>query len=131
MDRSSAADAMGRVVERATADAPDGSAAARCPLCGGANACVRAARGRDAASGPDASSGGGAGEAACWCVARRFPPALLERARRLDGGAACVCRGCVDAAEVRGAAGSGSAERVGGSADSGIGAGDPNRPGSG
>ncbi|MEZ4332303.1 MAG: cysteine-rich CWC family protein [Myxococcota bacterium] len=77
-------------MEARTASGSKGGAAAgaRCPLCGGANDCARSAR----SAGPPAEA------APCWCVERRFPPSLLERARARDGGAACVCRACLEAA---------------------------------
>jgi len=83
---------------------------ARCPLCGGANDCARAARETGSGAGAGARAGAGAGgraagdaaardgEAPCWCVARAFPSSLLRRADARDGGAACVCARCLDAA---------------------------------
>ncbi|MFO0691117.1 MAG: cysteine-rich CWC family protein [Myxococcota bacterium] len=68
-------------------NAPRGArdgAGLRCALCGAPNDCGLA---------------GGETGAPCWCVGRTFPAALLERARAVDGGAACVCRVCLAAAE--------------------------------
>ncbi len=63
--------------------------AARCSLCGAPNECALA---RDEADGEGAP---------CWCVERLFPDALLARARARDGGKACICRRCLDAAAAR------------------------------
>ncbi|MEZ4282881.1 MAG: cysteine-rich CWC family protein [Myxococcota bacterium] len=77
--------------------------ATRCALCGEPNDCALARR---AADGIDAGEGGcdrgGADAAPCWCRPQRFPAALLARARARDGGAACVCRRCLEAALARG-----------------------------
>lgn len=64
--------------------------ALRCPICGEPNACALAA----------ARGEGGAAQtvAPCWCVGRSFAPALLARATARDGGRACVCRRCLEAA---------------------------------
>lgn len=71
--------------------ASDG-AGMRCTLCGEPNDCAQAAV---------AARGKGEARAAepCWCVGRAFPRALLERAAAVDGGAACICRRCLAAAE--------------------------------
>ena len=53
--------------------------AARCPLCGQANACALAL-----------PSDERPGE--CWCVSRRFPPELLAQATPK----ACICRSCLE-----------------------------------
>jgi hypothetical protein len=60
-------------------------AAKTCSLCGGPNDCAlaRGTAGRDVP---------------CWCVDRRFPEALLAQGRLREGGSACICRGCLDAA---------------------------------
>jgi len=65
----------------------------RCPTCGEPNACALAAAGVEGAAAR-------AGEP-CWCVGLAFPPALLARATARDGGRACVCRRCLEAAEER------------------------------
>jgi hypothetical protein len=86
----------------------------RCVLCGEPNDCARAAALGASAGRMEGAVGGSAGattgaasvgaaEEPCWCVGRTFPPALLERATAVDGGAACVCRRCLAAA---------SAERI-------------------
>ncbi len=62
----------------------------RCPLCGGPNACVPAARGHF--------------DAPCWCRAASFPPALLVRIPQAQRGVACVCAACAGAAAARPAA---------------------------
>ncbi len=87
--------------------------ASRCVLCGEPNDCALARRGGGELGEPgepsepsESREGGGdlAGEdaAPCWCRPLRFPPALLARARTLDGGTACVCRRCLEAALARG-----------------------------
>ncbi len=61
---------------------------ARCPLCGASNACAVARAGAAAAETAEP----------CWCVGRRFPAALVALARERDGGEACICRRCLEAA---------------------------------
>jgi len=63
----------------------------RCPLCGGANACARAAAGDDA-------------ERECWCAAATFDAALLARVPAAAAGRACICRRCQRAAASPGSA---------------------------
>ena len=59
---------------------------ARCPLCGEPNACALAGERVDR-------------ESPCWCVGKAFPDSLRERAADADGGAACICRGCLARAQ--------------------------------
>ena len=64
----------------------------RCPLCGGANACVPARSGRF--------------DQPCWCQAATFSDALLARVPEALRGVACVCPACAAAgSESPGAAG--------------------------
>lgn len=71
----------------------------RCALCGAPHECVMA---RPAAP-------GAGDDEPCWCVGRRFPVALTRAATARDGGAACICRACLDAAETTGAGAPGEA----------------------
>ena len=50
---------------------------ARCPLCGGGNAC-----------------GMLAGATPCWCTELAIPTATLERIPEAARGRACLCRAC-------------------------------------
>jgi len=61
----------------------------RCVLCGGPNDCALAKRGAD--------DGAENADEPCWCVDRRFPADLLERASARDEGASCICRSCLEA----------------------------------
>ena len=61
----------------------------RCALCGEPNECVMASPAHE--TGEEA--------APCWCVDRRFPVELTSAAAARDGGAACICRACLDANE--------------------------------
>jgi hypothetical protein len=65
------------------ADATD---AARCPLCGGPNACELAAAAAEARP---------AGR--CWCADERIAPELLARIPAQARGRQCVCRRCARA----------------------------------
>lgn len=58
---------------------------ARCPLCGAANACARVAD-------PDSKE--------CWCVSQVIPAELLARVPASAVGCACICRNCVERANV-------------------------------
>jgi len=62
---------------------PRDIAVKKCSLCGGPNDCALARGAADPAN-------------PCWCVERSFPEPLLARARARDGGAACICRACLD-----------------------------------
>ncbi len=55
---------------------------ARCPLCGGANACRLTSA--VASTGP------------CWCAREEISPALLARVPENFRNRACVCRACVE-----------------------------------
>ena len=67
-------------------DPPADSAcdAARCPVCGGPNACQLCTA--DAYKGP------------CWCEQTDFPTALLARVPTEQRRLACICRSCVEKA---------------------------------
>jgi len=57
-----------------------------CVLCAGPNDCVMAKR-----------EAGEEAEDPCWCVAQSFPYALTKKANKVDGGASCICRSCLEA----------------------------------
>ena len=59
--------------------------AARCPLCGGPNACQLCTA--DAYKGP------------CWCERMDLPAALLARVPDEQRRLACICRSCVETAQ--------------------------------
>jgi hypothetical protein len=66
---------------------------ARCPLCGGENACAMAC------DEPQAQRG------ACWCTAMRFSPDLLARVPPELRHKACICATCAQAADQAGRGG--------------------------
>ncbi|TSE26271.1 cysteine-rich CWC family protein [Tepidimonas aquatica] len=56
---------------------------ARCPLCGGDNACAMQAQHRSGQPQPP-----------CWCTRVSFAPDLLARVPEVARGRACLCPRC-------------------------------------
>lgn len=61
---------------------------ARCPLCGGINACVM-----------ELERISGVAQPTCWCTRVRFAPELLSRIPPAKRAFACICPSCVDKAD--------------------------------
>jgi len=59
----------------------------RCPLCGQDNRCAM-----------EIEHATGQAQPPCWCVSATFPPGLLDRLPGQARGKACLCAGCVAAA---------------------------------
>ncbi|QHI98681.1 DNA or RNA helicase of superfamily II [Xylophilus rhododendri] len=64
---------------------PSSTDAARCPLCGGDNACAQCT--------PGAVDG-----AACWCMSVQVSRAALARIPDAQRGKACICAACAGGA---------------------------------
>lgn len=66
-----------------TTDNSDNTDTSLCPLCGGDNACARAAD-------PSAQN--------CWCSNINFPTAIFEQLPAEEKNRRCICASCVEKA---------------------------------